>query len=336
MSDYKGVLIIGETDENQLLPISLELLGIGRKIADDLSETVSIVFFEKSAEKFSQLAVQSGADKVFIIEDAPTESYEGASYTAILEELCYETIKPSIILFGQTLIGRDLAPRLAFRLKSGLVTDCTDIFIEAESKQFIAKKPIAGGNVLAGYTFREGCPKLVTVRCKAMEPMTPDETRQGETVNSIAGIDNTFVKAKIVQKVKEETEGPNLETAEIIVSGGRGIGTPEEFEKYITKGLAKVLGAAVGGTRAAVDFGLISEQNQVGLTGKIVGPSLYFAVALSGAIQHITGCAGSKNIVAINKDEDAQIFNFARFGIVGDYKKVLPPLMAKLSETLEN
>ena len=173
---------------------------------------------------------------------------------------------------------------------------------------------------------------MATVRCRAMEPLEKDDSLRGETVNVSAGIDMFAVKATVVDRVLEEAEGPNIETAEIVVSGGRGIGSAEDFDHYITNGLAKVLGAGVGGSRGAVDAGLVSEQHQVGLTGKIVGPNLYVAVALSGAIQHIAGCSGSKNIVAINIDENAQIFKFARFGIVGDYKKAIPPLIEKLKE----
>jgi electron transfer flavoprotein alpha subunit len=238
------------------------------------------------------------------------------------------------MLFGQTLRGRDLAPRLAFRLDTGLVMDCVLLEINAESKRLIAKRPVAGGNVLATYSVSSEGPQLATVRKKAMTPLERDENRQGEIIQVPAGVEESVVKTRLIERVKEESEGPDLETANIIVSGGRGIDSPEEFESYITQGLAKVLGAAVGGTRAAVDFGLISEQHQVGLTGKIVGPNLYFAVALSGATQHITGCSGSKHIVAINRDENAQIFQFAEFGIVGDYKKALPPLVEKLKEVM--
>ncbi len=331
MAYYKDILIYGEVDDGKISPITLELLGIGRKLADARKEQLSIILIGRDIDQFGSKAIAHGADKVYIVEDAPIDDYEGASYTAIMGNLCKETIKPAIVLLGQTLTGRDLAPRLAFRLESGLVTDCVGLSIDPDSKQLLATKPVAGGNVLATYLIKEDVPQLATVRCKAMEPSAHDESRKGDVLRLSAGISESAVRVKVVRRVKEESQGPNLETATIIVSGGRGIGAPEDFEKYIKQGLAKVLGAAVGGTRAAVDFGLISEQHQVGLTGKIVGPNLYFAVALSGAIQHITGCAGSKNIVAINKDANAQIFRFARFGIVGDYKKILPKLTEQLT-----
>ncbi len=332
MRNHSGVLIYGEIGERNLSAITLEMLGIGRQLADGLGKQVSVVLIEKNAGKHGQEAIAYGADQVYVIEDAPSKSYEGASYTAILEKLCQETVQPAIFLLGQTLTGRDLAPRLAFRLNTGIVMDCIWLGIGSKSKRLRAKRPVAGGNVVATYSMKSGGPQLATVRKKAMTPMERDDNRKGEIIQVAAGMDSSVLRARIVKLVKEESAGPDLENADIIVSGGRGIDSPEDFETYITQGLAKVLGAAVGGTRAAVDFGLISEQHQVGLTGKIVSPNLYFAVALSGATQHLTGCAGSKYIVAINKDENAQIFRFASFGIIGDYKKVLPPLVEKLKE----
>ena len=334
MDDYAGVLVYGEIGEGKISAATLELLGIGRKLADALGEHLSIVFIDSGADNYSREAIAYGAEQVYLIEDAPSDHYEGASYAAIMERLCRDTIRPAILLLGQTLSCRDLAPRLAFKLKTGLVMDCLWLGIEPESKRLLARRPVAGGNVHATYRVKAGWPQIATVRLKAMEPLQKDDSRQGEALHISAGIDASAVRAKVLQRVKEETTGPKLETAEIIISGGRGIGSQEEFESYITQGLAKVLGAAVGGTRAAVDFGLITAQQQVGLTGKIVSPNLYFAIALSGATQHLTGCSGSKHIVAINKDENALVFGFAEFGIVGDYRKVLPPLTEKLKQVL--
>jgi len=214
------------------------------------------------------------------------------------------------------------------------VTDCVSLDINPETKDLVAIKPVSGGNVLATFQINGERMQMVTIRRRAMEPLERNDSRQGEIVTIPAKVDEAAVKAKLVERIIEESEGPNIENAEIVVSGGRGVGSTEDFENFITKGLAQVLGAGVGGTRGAVDAGLISEQNQVGLTGKIVGPNLYIAVGISGAIQHMAGCSGSKNVVAINIDENAQIFKFAKFGIVGDYKQVLPPLIEKLKEAL--
>lgn len=332
MSDNKGVLIYGEVDGENMSSVVTELLGIGRKLADAREERLSVVLIDKNANACAGDAITFGADRVYVIEDVPADKYEGASHAAIMEKLCSESVNPAIILLGQTINGRDLAPRLAFRFDAGLTMDCIGLEIDPESKRLLAKKPVAGGNVIATYSMKDDRVQLATIRRKTMDPLTPDESRQGEVTVVPSGVDASAVKTKVINTVREESEGPDLENADVVVTGGRGVGTPEEFETHITNGLAKVLGAAVGGTRAAVDFGLVPEQQQVGLTGKIVGPTLYIAVALSGAIQHITGCAGSKNIVAINKDENAQIFKFSRFGIVGDYKKVMPPLIERLNQ----
>ncbi len=333
MNEYRGVLTYGEVSGAKLSPISKELLGIGRTLADSRGEELSMVVIDRRAEACGPEAVAHGADRVYLIGDAPTEHFEAASVTAILEKLCMETVKPAVLLLGQSLTGRDLAPRVAFRLKTGLVTDCVGLRIDEQTKNLLATKPVSGGNVLATYSIQKGGPQVATIRSRAMEALDRDDGRRGEIVDLPSPVDASAVRATVVEhRLEEESGGPSLESAEIVVTGGRGLENAEEFELYITKGLAAVLGAAVGGTRGAVDAGLISEQHQVGLTGKIVGPNLYIAVGVSGAIQHMAGCSGSKNIVAINVDENAQIFRFAKFGIVGNYKQVLPTLIDKLRQ----
>jgi len=334
LTDYAGVLAYGEFGEGKLSAITLELLSVGKKLADELGEHLSIVLIGNGADAHRQEAIAFGAEQVYVIDGVPVESYEGPSYATIIERLCRETARPAILLLGHTLTGRDLAPRLAFKLETGLVMDCIWLGIDPESKALLGKRPVAGGNVQAVYRVEAAYPQLATIRPKAMEPPKRDDSRRGEVLRVSAGINASAAKVKVLRRVREETTGPKLEDAEIIVSGGRGVGSPADFESYITQGLGKVLGAAVGGTRAAVDLGLITEQQQIGLTGKIVSPNLYFAIALSGAAQHISGCSGSKHIVAINKDENAPIFAHAEFGIVGDYKKVLPPLTEKLKQVL--
>jgi electron transfer flavoprotein alpha subunit len=331
VTEFSGILIYGEVRAGKLSPVSSELLGIGRKLADTGGGELSMVLIDRWAESCSQDAIAYGADRVYLIEDAPADHSEGASFAAIMETLCRDTVKPDVVILGQTATGRDLAPRIAFRLKAGLVMDCIGLEIDPQTGDLIAIKPVSGGNVLATYTVKGGGPRMATVRRRAMEPPERDDSRRGQIVSLPAGVDASVVRTRLVERVLQDPSGgPSLESAEIVVSGGRGIESVEEFRQYITEGLADAVGAAVGGTRGAVDAGLISEQQQVGLTGKIVGPNLYFAVGLSGAIQHMAGCSGSKNIVAINTDEKAQIFKFAKFGIVGDYKQVLPPLIEKL------
>ncbi len=334
MPEQEQVLIVGEVgDQGELAPVTRELLGAGRGLADAVGGLLSAVLIHRKAGECAPEAVAGGADRVYVITDAPSEHTEGASFTAILENLCRDTVRPGILLFGHTLTGRDLAPRLAFRLKTGLVTDCVRLEADPGSKALLTVKPVSGGNVLATYRLKPGdSPQIVTVRRRAVEPLEPDTGRAGEIVPVPAGVDTSAVQARFVERILEDAEGANLESAEIVVTGGRGIESVEDFQQFIRDGLAGVLGAGVGGTRGAVDAGLISEQHQVGLTGKVVGPNLYFAVALSGSIQHVAGCSGSRNIVAVNTDENAQIFRFARFGIVGDYRQVLPPLIEKLKQ----
>jgi electron transfer flavoprotein alpha subunit len=333
MSEYSGVLTYGEVRAGELSPVSLELLGIGRTLADTRGEELSMLLIDREAGACSRDAVAYGADRVYVIEDAPADHFEAASFAAIMEKLCTDTIKPAVVVLGQTVSGRDLAPRIAFRLKAGLVTDCIALDLDPQTQNLVATKPISGGNVLAIYTLKQGGPQIATIRRRAMETPERDNGRQGEIVSLPADVDASAVRTTLLERVlQEQSEGPSLESAEIVVAGGRGIESAEDFQRYLTDGLADALGAAVGGTRGALEAGLISEQQQVGLTGKIVGPDLYFAVALSGAIQHMAGCSGSKNIVAINTDENAQVFRFAKFGIVGDYKQVLPALIEKLEE----
>jgi electron transfer flavoprotein alpha subunit len=334
MGENNGVLICGEVDGDKPSSVVLELLGIGRILADALGEKLSIVFIDKNADACGQKAVSYGADTVYSVTDAPAEQFEAASHASIIEKLITDKGIPRILLLSHTMTGRVLGPMLAFRLKAGLVMDCLGLEIDPETKGLLAQKPVSGGNVLATYSFKEGGIHMATVRRKAMEPAEPDEGRQGAIENIEAGVDASAVKIKLIERVLEETEGPNIETAEIVVAGGRGMGSTQDFEGHINNGLAAVLNAGIGATRAAVDSGYITEPHQVGLTGKIVGPNLYIAIALSGAIQHMAGCSGAKNIVAINRDENAQIFKFAKFGIVADYKKVLPPLIEKLKGVL--
>ncbi len=334
MNDLKNVLVYGEISEGELTPVTLELLGIGRKLADARGEQLTIALIDRNAEDYGQNAISYGADEVYVIKDAPLEYFEGTSFTAIMEKLCSDTVKPAVVLFGQTLTGKDLAARLAFRLKTGLVTDCISLDIDMETRTLVAVKPVSGGNVLATYGIKEGGQQLATVRRRTMEPLEKDDCREGEIVDVPAGVDASSIKVKCVERVIEEADGPNIENAEIVIAGGRGISSSEDFQTYIQNGLASVLKAGVGASRGAVDAGMVSEQHQVGLTGKIVGPNLYIAVGISGAIQHLAGCSGSKNIVAVNIDENAQIFKFAKYGIVGDYKKVLPPLIEKFKEVM--
>ena len=328
MADYKGVMVYGEVVDGKLAGIATELLGCGRKLADDLGEELSAVLVGSGVNSLAQEAIAFGADKVYVVDDALLADYQGDSYVAVMEKVVKE-VSPQILILGQTSVGRDLAPRLAFRLETAVSMDCVELAIDADSKKLLQTRPVYGGNAQATFTC-ESYPQIVTVRAKAMSPLEQDASRKGEVVTIDAGLDPSAVRTKVLEKVVEEVEGIRLEDAEVVVSGGRGIGGADGFKQL--EELAKILKGAVGATRPPCDNEWVPDSAQVGLTGKIVTPDLYIAVALSGSSQHLSGCSGSKSIVAINKDPEANIFKVAHYGVVGDWKKVMPAFTEKVKE----
>ena len=332
MAEYKGVLIFGEVTNGKLASITTELLGCGRNFADELKEDLCcLLVSDKTGETAPRDAIAFGADKVYTVEDSLLKEYQGETYIQVVERLAKE-LSPRVILMGQTPVGRDLAPRLAFRLGTGLSTDCVDISVDSETKLLRQTKPVYGGNAQAIFIC-DVMPQLVTIRAKTMSPRERDDSRKGEVIPTKIEINMSPIKTKIVEKVKEEVTGVKLEDAPVIVGGGRGIGGPEPF-KTTLKELADVLHGAVGASRPPADNGWIPEAMHVGLTGKIVAPEIYIAIAISGASQHIAGCSGSKTIIAINKDPEANIFREANFGVVGRYEEVVPAFTTKLKELL--
>ncbi len=331
MDKYKGILLCGEIVDGKLAPITLELLGIGRKLANDLDEQLSILLMGGKIGGLGQESIACGADKVYVAEDSLLEQYNSDAYTQVAANLCRKLL-PSIVLLGQTDIGRDLAPRLNARLGGGLSMDCLALDIEPETKLLVSTRPVYGGNAYASMVARSARPQMATLRPKTLPPAERNDSRKGEVIPVADNVDPSAIKVKIIERIKEEMEGVKLEDAEVVVSGGRGIGSAQNFE--MLRKLARVLGGAVGATRRACDEGWVPATLQIGQTGKVVSPKVYIAVGLSGAIQHIAGCLGSKCIIAINKDRDANIFNVAHLGIVGDYKEVLPVLTEKCKELL--
>ena len=329
--DNKGVLVIGEIVEGKLAPVTIELLGAGRKLADDLGEELSALLLGSKAGGPAKDAIAYGADKVYVAEDNVLDEYNSDAYTQVAADHC-QKVSPSIVLLGHTDSGIDLAPRLNGRLGGGLAMDCLALSLDA-SKLLVSTRPVFGGNAHAEVVSKSARPQMATVRVKTVPPPKRDDARKGEVVPVEGKVDPSTLKVKVVERIKEEVEGVKLEDAEVVVSGGRGIGTAENFG--MVRELANVLGGAVGATRPACDEGWAPMTLQIGQTGKVVSPKLYIAVALSGAIQHIGGCLGSKYIVAINKDNEANIFNVAHFGIIADYKEVLPTLTAKLKELVK-
>ena len=333
MEDYKGILVFGEVTEGKLASIATELLGIGRKLSDELQEELGIVLLgSKIGEDLKQDASAFGADKAYILEDPLLKDYQSELYVDVMDKVCQQT-SPLILLFGQTTIGRDLAPRLAFRLKTGIGMDCNDLVLDLDSKRLIMTRPVYGGNANITLTCNDCYPQMATVRPKTMSPLSRDESRACEMLPLNIGVNENIMLTKLLDTVKQEVKGIKLEDAEVVVCGGRGIGSGEAFKDL--EDLAEIFGGTVGSTRAPCDSGWVSTTLQIGLTGKIVTPNLYIGVALSGASQHLAGCSGSKTIVAINKDPDANIFDAAHYGIVGNYKKILPAFKDKLLELLQ-
>ena len=260
------------------------------------------------------------------------QTYQTASYCTVVGQIA-EQAEPEVLLVGMSDNGRDLGPRLAFRLRTGLASDCVDLAINAETRLLEATRPVSGGNAMATVVIEKTRPQMATVRAKTMPAAEPDTGRQGEVIAVDVSLDAASLPVTVVERVKAESEGVRLEDADIVISGGRGLKGPDDFYA-ILEPCAKALGGTIGASRAAVDEGWVPTQLQVGLTGKIVSPKLYVACAISGAAQHMAGCGYSKTIVAVNRDPDAPIYQRANIGIVGDYKKVIPAFQAKCAELL--
>jgi electron transfer flavoprotein alpha subunit len=330
MAEYKGVMVHCEVAEGKLTSVATELLGGGRKLADNLGDELCAVLAGSDVAGLAQEAIAFGADKVYVVDDPLLKDYQTDTYVSVVEKVVKQAM-PQIIILGQTSIGRDLAPRLAFRLGTTVNLGCLELAIDPETKRLLQTKPVYGGNAQAAF-ISETDPQVATVRAKAMSPLERDASRQGEVITVDAGLDPSAIKTIFLEQVKEEVEGIKLEDAQAVVAGGRGIGDAEGFKQL--EELARMLKGAVGATRPPCDNSWVPGGLQVGLTGKIVTPDLYIAVAISGASQHMSGCSGSKNIIAINKDPEANIFREARFGIVGDWKKVFPAFSSKIKELL--
>ncbi len=323
----KNLWVFIETDEGKAKNVGFELLGQGRVLADKLGEELVAVVLGQDVEQAAKDAVAYGADRVLLVEGPEYRTYNTDAVTFALTELIRRD-QPSIVLFGATNNGRDAAPRVACALKTGLTADCTGLDIDAEKKLLLSTRPAFGGNLMACIACPEHRPQMSTVRPGVFKKAAYDARRQGEIVREELHIDPKELRVELVERIREVAEAVNLEEAEVIVSGGRGLKAPENFA--LIRELAQVLGGVVGASRAAVDAGWIPHAHQVGQTGRTVAPKLYVAVGISGAIQHLAGMSGSDTIVAINRDPDAPIFGVADYGIVGDLFEVVPALIQEI------
>lgn len=328
MVEYQGVMVFAETRGEKLAAITSELLSCGRKLADDLGQELTAVLMGHNMSSLAQVAIAFGADRVYVIDDPLLENYQTDAYLVAIEKLVRQ-VMPQILILGQTAIGRDLAPQLAFRLDTAATLDCVELAIDPDTKQLLQTKPVYGGNALAVYSC-QSYPQIATVRAKVMAPLEPNELRRGEVTTIKADLEPSTIRTRVLKKVAEEGEGIKLEDAKVIVAGGRGVGSADGFKQL--EELAKLLNGAVGASRPPCDNGWVPDILQIGLTGKVVTPDLYIVVGISGTSQHLSGCSGAKTIVAINKDAEANIFRVAHIGIVEDWKKVLPVLTSKVKE----
>lgn len=328
-TQYKGIWVFIEQTQGEVKGVAHELLGEGRKLADELSEELAGVLIGNRVEGAVKDIIASGADKVYLLEGEEYDHYNTEAYTVAFVDLI-EKYKPAAILVGATNDGRDLGPRVAARVRTGLCADCTNLSIDAETQLVLWTRPAFGGNIMADILCPEHRPQMGTVRPKVFKKPVPDYNRTGEVIKVASKVKAEDLKVKLLEILAVCTSNCKLEEADIIVSGGRGLGKPENFSAV--EALAKTLGAAVGASRAAVDAGWKPAPHQVGQTGKTVGPKIYFACGISGAIQHLAGMSSSDTIIAINKDTDAPIFKVADYGIVGDVMEVLPLLTAEFSK----
>ncbi|MDA1128685.1 MAG: electron transfer flavoprotein subunit alpha/FixB family protein [Chloroflexi bacterium] len=328
MADGTGVLIIGDSSGGELASTTAELLAAGQKVASELGEELSVALLGDTLDAAAQQAIAHGAQKVYAVNHPLLAEYQIDLYLAALEALCKE-ISPQVVLIARTNEGRELGPRLAFRLGVGMAQDCLEVSVDASEKRLLANRPVYGGNAIAVVSCDQ-TPQIAAIRPKAYEPAEADPSRQGEVVSFPVDLNASQARTTVVDTVMEAAEGVKLEDARIVVSGGRGLGGPEPFAHL--EELAKIVGGTVGASRAAVDSGWVPSSYQVGLTGKTITPDLYITVAISGASQHMAGCSGAKVIVAINKDAGANIFKEARYGVVGDWESVLPALTAAIRE----
>ena len=323
----KGVWVFAEQRDGKIAGVSLELLGAGKGLAEKLGTELAAVLFGGTADDAQEL-IRWGAEKVFHCNDPLLSTFNDEPYASLLSKLIVEQ-KPEIVLTGATPIGRSFFPRVAARLRAGLTADCTSLEIDNETKNLLQIRPAFGGNIMATIFCPHARPQMATVRPRVMKKGEYDASRKGEVVAvSAKGITS---RTRVVETVKEIAETAiNLQDANVIVAGGRGMGGDKGFQ--LLRELAEVLGASVAASRAAVDEGWIPYRHQVGQTGKTVGPKLYIACGISGAVQHLVGMQSSDIIIAINKNPEAPIFRVATYGIVGDVHEIVPLLTKKIKD----
>lgn len=332
LNDYKGILVFAEQRDGILQNVGLELVGKAKELAQTLEAPVTAVVIGHNIEKLADTLGEYGADKVIVVDQERLAMYDTEAYAQVFKAII-DAKKPEIVLFGATTLGRDLAPRVSSRMDTGLTADCTKLEVNPETKGLEMTRPAFGGNLMATIICPDHRPQMSTVRPGVMQKAPKVEGRKAEVEKFDVKLDTSKMKVKVLEVVKETKNKVDISEAKILVSGGRGIGSAENFAAL--ESVAKELGATVSASRVAVDAGFISHDRQVGQTGKTVRPDIYFACGISGAIQHVAGMEESDYIVAINKDKEAPIFNIADLGIVGDANKIAVQLLEALKKSKE-
>ena len=342
MKNYKGVFVFAQQVDNKLSGISFELIGEGKRLADKLNEKVTAVLIGSDVKGLVDELAEYGADRVIVVDDPELKEYRTEPYAHALASVINE-YKPEIVLVGATAIGRDLGPTVSARVATGLTADCTLLEIgdfplvalpnqEQKHNQLLMTRPAFGGNTIATIACPDNRPQMATVRPGVMQKIAPIAGAKANVVEFNPGFTPNNRYVEILNVVKAVKSTANIMEAKILVSGGRGVGSKENFK--LLEDLAEVLGGTVSCSRAVVENGWLPVDLQVGQTGKTVRPQIYFAIGISGAIQHVAGMEDSDLIIAINKDEDAPIFDVADYGLVGDLNKIVPALTAALKTEL--
>lgn len=329
--DYRGVWVFLEVKDGGIAPVSLELLGAARRLADKRSSEVSGVLLGEGVTSLAQTAIEYGADRVFVYDEAIYRDYRTEAYMrAVLA--CVEKHKPEILLYGATSTGKDLASAVATDLPTGLTADSTQLDVEADTGLLLASRPAFGGNIMATILCKKYRPQMATVRPKVMKALPREPGRSGEVIAESIPLQEEDIRTKVLEIVRATTRRARIDEADIVVSGGKGMGGPAGFE--LIRKLAATLGAAVGASRDVVEAGWIGHDHQVGQTGVTVTPKIYFAIGISGAIQHLVGMHNSGLIIAINNDPAAPIFQSCHYGIVGDALEIVPMLIDAFEQAL--
>jgi len=331
LQDYKGVFVFAQQIDCKVTGVSYELIGKAKELAADLSTEVTAVILGDGVKALADDLAAFGADKVVVVDDPMLKEYTTEPYTHAMHGVI-EKYKPEVVLYGATAIGRDLAPRVSARVKTGLTADCTKLEVDAESKNLRMTRPAFGGNIMATIICPDHRPQMATVRPGVMQKITKLGGAKAVVEEFNPGFEKNNLYVEITDIVKKVSDKVDIMDAKILISGGRGIGCKENFK--VLQDLAEVIGGEVSASRACVDAGWAEKEVQVGQTGKTVRPNVYFAIGISGAIQHLAGMEESDLIVAINKDETAPIFDVADVGIVGDYSKIIPILTEQLKNEL--